>query len=383
MGKKKRGILNGTLIFIVISLGIGALVGFFFSTILKDFADAYLKSDNGFIEMIKIYAIFIVFILCFFIQIIIHEGGHLIFGFITGYSFVSFRIGSLTLIKEDGTWKRKKFSIPGTGGQCLMMPPEMVDGKFPFIIYNFGGAILNIVFGVIPILIATLCKGIPLGLEGFLILLGTSGILVALINGIPLKIGGVANDGSNVVAMVKDEEARRAFHTQLKVNGLLSKGERPREMDVKIFQLSKEADVTNALNTSMKLMEYNWYLDKLDFQRGLETLKSMEPYMDRIIGIYKNEIICERIFLELVLDGEKNLVRRLYDKNLRKYIKACKGMISKKRILMAYELLYEGDNEKAIKYFEEGKVLAATYPIKGEVHMEMMLMEFLLMKMDN
>lgn len=88
-------------------------------------------------------------------------------------------------------------------------------------------------------------------------------------------------------------------------------------------------------------------------------------------------------FLELVLNGDKNLVKHLYDKNLRNYIKACKGMISKKRILMAYELIYEGDNNKAIKYYKEGKELAETYPIKGEVYMEMMLMDFLRKKIDN
>lgn len=57
-----------------------------------------------------------------FIQIIIHEAGHLVFGLLSGYEFVSFRIGSITLAKYDNKYCFKRFHIAGTGGQCLMMP---------------------------------------------------------------------------------------------------------------------------------------------------------------------------------------------------------------------------------------------------------------------
>lgn len=46
----------------------------------------------------------------------------------TGYSFISFSVGSFTLIKEDKKLKHKKFNIPGTAGQCLIMPPALNDG---------------------------------------------------------------------------------------------------------------------------------------------------------------------------------------------------------------------------------------------------------------
>lgn len=48
-------------------------------------------------------------------------------------------------VKENNQLKFKSLSITGTGGQCLMSPPEMKDGKIPIILYNLGGAILNIV----------------------------------------------------------------------------------------------------------------------------------------------------------------------------------------------------------------------------------------------
>ena len=79
-----------------------------------------------------------------YVQLIIHELGHLIFGLLSGYKFSSFRIGNLMLLKTGGKLKIKKLKIAGTAGQCLMSPPDMKDNKMPVIAYNLGGAILNL-----------------------------------------------------------------------------------------------------------------------------------------------------------------------------------------------------------------------------------------------
>ena len=42
------------------------------------------------------------FMLIIFVPIIIHESGHLIFGKLTGYKYVSYRIGPYMLIKNNG-----------------------------------------------------------------------------------------------------------------------------------------------------------------------------------------------------------------------------------------------------------------------------------------
>ena len=37
-----------------------------------------------------------------FLQTVIHEAGHLVFGLLSGYQYCSFRIGSFMWIKQDG-----------------------------------------------------------------------------------------------------------------------------------------------------------------------------------------------------------------------------------------------------------------------------------------
>ena len=64
------------------------------------------------------------------LNIVIHEVGHMIGGYILGYKIVFIRIGSKTLVKEENGWSVKKFNVPGTAGQCIMEPPSDREFKW-------------------------------------------------------------------------------------------------------------------------------------------------------------------------------------------------------------------------------------------------------------
>ena len=106
--KMKKLLMN-----IIMTL-LGAFAGFLIAIYIN-------KHDYSFLQLV--YA-FVCLIAGYMAGIIIHESGHLVTGLRSGYEFISFRIGSITFIKENGKLSRKKFNIAGTGGQCLMMPPR-------------------------------------------------------------------------------------------------------------------------------------------------------------------------------------------------------------------------------------------------------------------
>ena len=371
--KKKNNFLN-KLVPIVICLIIGGILGFVSGAYFDGLIGSYMESSNFPIVFIKLFGLIAIFIAVFWVQIILHELGHLIFGLMSGYSFVSFRVGSFTIINDNGKLKRKKFNIPGTGGQCLMMPPELKDERFPFILYNLGGVIMNLTTFILGILIA---KNVNSPFNIIFSFFSLIGLFTALTNGIPMKIGGIANDAYNILSMLKNKDTRQGFYVQLRVNGLQSQGMRIKDMPLDTFEVKDDSDLSNPLNTSLRLMEFNWYLDNMDFEKGKKSLDTLLPYFDKIIPVYRNEINCERMFLELVGNCDKHFIDNLYNKNLKKYIKIAKFMINKTRILMAYEAFYNEDKFKAMEYYKKIYKLADKYPIKGEADMELMLADWI------
>ena len=99
--------------------------------------------------MDRIIVLLLIMYVAIFAQIIIHEAGHLIFGLVSGYQFSSFRIFSFMWVKENGRIRLRRLSVAGTGGQCLMAPPDMVDGKIPLVLYNLGGSLMNFISAIV------------------------------------------------------------------------------------------------------------------------------------------------------------------------------------------------------------------------------------------
>ena len=90
--KKVKTVLKYTL-GIIFSILVGVAVGLAFSELR-----AASQFDNYFFIVELAFA----FIVAYFANIIVHEGGHLVCGLLSGYGFSSFRIGSLMLVKIDG-----------------------------------------------------------------------------------------------------------------------------------------------------------------------------------------------------------------------------------------------------------------------------------------
>ena len=133
---------------------------------------------------------------------LVHEAGHLVFGLLTGYGFCSFRIFSFMWVKDGEKLKLRRLSLAGTGGQCLMSPPDIKDGKMPFVLYNLGGSIMNAAVGALFLALYFIC---PNGSRTapFVLLFAAVGFITAVMNGVPMRLGAVDNDGYNALAISK------------------------------------------------------------------------------------------------------------------------------------------------------------------------------------
>ena len=88
-------------------------------------------------------------VLAYVLQVVVHEGGHLVCGLLTGYRALSFRIGRVLLVKLDGRWRLRAYHIPGTGGQCLMAPPAQENP--PYRLYHLGGGLANLLLSLLAL----------------------------------------------------------------------------------------------------------------------------------------------------------------------------------------------------------------------------------------
>lgn len=365
-GAEKMGIIIPLLLGGLFGAGLGIGMG------LKD---EVLNQEKDFGRgLLEITVLLLMFTITYLVHIIIHEAGHLVFGLLSGYKFVSFRVGSFTIIKEDGTFKLKKFKIPGTGGQCIMMPPNVDIENCPNRLYNAGGVLLNVISSTIIVVFLCLFS-FQWYLQLFLITFCIAGYLVASSNGIPMKVSGVANDGYNIYLLNKFAFTKKSFYISLKTMGELSKGKRYKDLPLEWFLL-EGADFKNHLAASMKISEGNWYLDRHEFEKARECFEFLLQPELNVIELYKNELKCEILFIELVTKQEKEVIEELYTKKLKKYIKATNCYVSRKRLMYAYYKLIEKDLKKAEKELNEFEKVKNTYPVKGEILMEQDLINY-------
>jgi len=302
----------------------------------------------------------------FFVQIIIHESGHLIFGLASGYRFSSFRIGSVILTKEGGKLRFGSYSMAGTAGQCLMYPPEEKE-KIPYVLYNLGGVIMNVITGAIFFALWLLLSGVPV-LSAALLGGALTGLYCAVTNGVPMNMGMVNNDGFNALSLGKDAHSLCSFANQLRVNARMARGERLRDMPRELFELSAEADAHNPINSTITVFACNRLMDEHRFAEAAELCPRLIAD-ESVIGIYKNMLTCDLAFCEM-LAGERERAASRFNKELIKFLSIMAQNPSILRTQYAHALLCEKDEEKARKYLSDFEKLAKRYPYKGDIESE-------------
>lgn len=347
---------------------------FFVLCFLLGLPIGYVESQFA-VSITEMVLLLVALFLFAFVSIIIHEAGHLVMGLLTGYEFLSFRVGSFTLLKENGRFVRKKFSIAGTGGQCLMKVKETEKPEdMPYFWYHFGGGFFNLISAVLLFII-----GIALNNDFFaymLIVFSIWSAFVGLINLIPMKSAGVPNDGYNIYLLHKSPENRILMYRQLLINGNLYDGKRLADSDDKLFEINGNFD-DNTLKTAIYILSANKDFALLDF---LSAERKFEAVInsDNIIELYKNECKCELMFCKIMNGCDISEVESLYDKKLKAYIKNTeKTYISRKRLMYAYYLIVKNDISRAEKEYDLAVKMENTYPCKGEYDYEMDIIRYI------
>lgn len=361
--------ITAYIIVIISEIGFGILLG----TQIKNFSS--IQSAESFTEIILYITILIIAVYTsMFAQIIVHEAGHLVFGLLTGYKFISFRIFNIMFIKEDEQIKLKKYSLAGTAGQCLLSPPDSNNGKLPVVLYNLGGVFMNIISCLICIGLYFAFKSIPF-LAELIIIFAFFGFITAITNGMPIKMKTVNNDGSNTLELIGNENARNAIFIQMKIVEKSSKNVRLKDMPEEWFTLQSDEDIKNSLNATINVFACNRLVDAHKFDEADMLMKHLLESDNGVVGLHKKLMICDRIFIELITENRKEVLKNMLDKEQQRFMKQMKNYPSVIRTEYLYALLAEKNIEKAEKLKAQFEKCAEKYPYPSGIESERELIE--------
>lgn len=348
----------------------GAACGF----LMVMYIDKFTTQRTIHEEVLSLIGLLLVMYVAILVQMIVHEAGHLVFGLLSGYKFSSFRIFSFMWVKEDDKIRLRRFSIAGTGGQCLMTPPDMVDGKIPVVFYNLGGALMNIIVGVVSLGLFFFFENVPF-LSTVMLMFAVIGFILALMNGIPMRLGTVDNDGYNAFALTRNAEAMRSFWVQMKTNEQIAKGVRLKDLPDEWFAVPSDEAMKNSMVVVLGVFACNRLMDAHKFEETDTLMAHIQEIDSGIVDLHRRLMVCDQMYVEMITENRREILEGMLDKEQKKFMKSMKNFPSVLRTEYVYALLCEKNIVKANKIKNQFEKCAKTYPYQNDVQSERELME--------
>ena len=203
------------------------------------------------------------------------------------------------------------------------------------------------------------------------------GVFLALMNAVPMRLGGINNDGYNALHLGKDKEAVRCLWLQLKINEQFTLGVRLKDMPQEWFEPVSEVLWDNALCVATGVNSAGRNIDRQDFPAALKIGERLLEHASGLRGIQSSLLEAEMIFYRLMLDGPGEELSREYEKTgIQEFLKRSSSMPSVLRIQYAYDLIQNQDREAAQKWKRLFEKVEKNYPFDGDIASERELMAY-------
>ena len=264
-------------------------------------------------------------ILGLWVQILLHEGGHLVCGLAAGYGFVSFRVGSLMLMRRAGRLRLVRYRLPGTGGQCLLSPPPWREDGFPAMLYNLGGPAANLLASALCGAAAWLCRQAAPAAAAVRVGVAMMGLYLGLANGIPLKIGGMPNDGYNALCLRGDLAARRAIWAQRAINPAPMEGTPLRGLPAVWFALPGDAAPDDPLKGAVWVFRYSRLVDQGRYAEAAALRDELLKQGGRLAAVHRYALQADRAFFQLLEGETAPALEALDSRELKAFCRQMKG----------------------------------------------------------
>ena len=194
-------------------------------------------------------------------------------------------------------------------------------------------------------------------------------------NGIPMRMGMVDNDGYNAFSLTRNLEAMRSFWIQMKANEQLAKGVRLKDMPEEWFTVPSDEAMKNGMVAVMGVFASNRLMEAQQFEEADKLMAHILEIDSGMVDLHRRLMICDRMYIELITENRKEVLDSMSTKEQKKFMKQMKNFPSVLRTQYVHALLFEKDTAKADKFKVQFEKCARTYPYPNDIQSERELME--------
>jgi hypothetical protein len=249
-------------------------------------------------------------------------------------------------------------------------------------LYNLGGSVMNVVFGGVFLGLYFVLADHTLAAT-IMMVFAVVGFAIALMNGIPMRMGEVDNDGFNAFSLGKNPDALRAFWVQMKVNQQISRGMRLREMPDEWFAVPSDEAMKNSMVAALGVFACNRLMDEGKFDEADKLMAHILSIPSGVMGVHRRLMICDRIYIELTGQNRHAVTESMLDKDQRKFMKSMRTFPSVIRTEYALALLDSKDGVNADGLRDQFERFARSYPYQSDIQAERVLMDVAKLKAES
>ena len=234
-----------------------------------------------------------------------HELGHMLFGFVSGYKFVYFRLFGFMFFKKDDKWQIVHSGQRGAIGQCVMRPDFAYTDKMPYLLYNAGGCIVNFAFAI-------LCFALTFayGQNSFAIAGIVVNVIFVAMNMIPAK--SLKNDGYNMATIGKTPAHKKAYWLELNMTADILVGKKFSDMPSQYFEF--EVTDLHLENVCAALyMQYCYFVCTWQTQKAKELITALYQKKDEMPLSNANTICVEYFNFVAVFEKDATKAINVYN----------------------------------------------------------------------
>lgn len=305
-----------------------------------------IKGDVNIFLIILFQLIGLFLIIPLFIAI--HEAGHMVFGLISGYSLMSYKLGPLEWYKKEDKISFRINPLSSVVlGQCLMIPPKPKKKVKPkFFLYNAGGLIFSYLMDVVLIFLFFIIGNSYI--KSLLAPMISISVFLTINNSLYQK-GGI-NDVCNHILVKSNPNYIKSIMYQLEMISNITSGKR---YGAKTLYEPYFEDKLNHITIPVAQFRFLQAIDKSDFTEAKRISDIIKKSYKQIpFPIQRVSIIFSILFTDIVIDH-----------NMREFKRHFKWISEKEKMLC---IKFDGDIKYQYMIYE--KLNNNDFDVKGLVY---------------